>query len=209
MNQESTQKQSTKSSFRWVAMGLVLLVVVLGLWTVSTYNRLVTAREKVDTSWSAVESDYQRRSDLIPNLVSTVKGAANFEQQTLTDVVEARAKATQTTVNVNDPASIEKFAAAQGELSGALSRLLVSVEAYPQLTATQAFRDLQVQLEGTENRISVARKDFSAQARDYNIVVSRFPSSIIAGLFSFDRRAYFESEPGADKAPTVNFESAQ
>ncbi len=189
-------------------VGLIAFVVLaIGLigWLVGGYNNLVTARENVDTKWSAVQSDYQRRSDLVPNLVSTVKGAANFEQSTLTAVTEARAKATSTTVNLNDPNSIQTFSQNQGELSSALSRLLVSVEAYPTLTATQNFQDLQVQLEGTENRISVARKDYSAAAKDYNVLRSRFPTVLIAGLFGFKERAYFEAEASAQSAPKVDF----
>jgi LemA protein len=185
----------------------VIGVLLLGLfgWVAGGYNKLVSARENVDTKWSAVESDYQRRSDLVPNLVSTVKGAANFEQSTLLGVTEARAKATQTKVDLNDPKSLETFSQNQGQLSGALSRLLVSVEAYPTLTATQGFRDLQVQLEGTENRIAVARKDYSAAAKDYNVLRNRFPTVLIAGIMGFKERTYFEAESGADKAPKVDF----
>ena len=147
-----------KKLVTWLVVGVVLVALVA--WVVGSYNRLVTSREGVSNAWSAVESDYQRRSDLVPNLVATVQGAANFEQDTLTKVTEARAKATQTTVNLDDPATVQAFSASQGELSSALSRLLVSVEAYPTLTATKNFQDLQAQLEGTENRISVARKDY-------------------------------------------------
>ena len=181
------------------------MLLALIAWVAGSYNKLVTARENVDTKWSAVESDYQRRSDLVPNLVATVQGAANFEQDTLTKVTEARAKATSTTVNLDDPNAVAAFSANQGELSGALSRLLVSVEAYPTLTATQNFKDLQSQLEGTENRISVARKDYSAAAKDYNVLRNRFPGNIVASLFSFKERAYFEAEAGAEVAPTVDF----
>jgi LemA protein len=182
-----------------------LIAVSLVGWVAGSYNKLVTSRETVNTAWSALESDYQRRSDLVPNLVSTVKGAANFEQSTLTQVVEARAKATSTKVDLNSPESIQAFSANQGQLSGALSRLLVSVEAYPTLTATQNFKDLQGQLEGTENRIAVARKDYSAAAKNYNVLRSRFPAVLIAGLFGFKERTYFEAESGADKAPKVDF----
>jgi LemA protein len=181
-----------------------VLLALLG-WVAGTYNSLVGLREEVDTKWSNVESDYQRRSDLVPNLVETVKGAAGFEQDTLTKVVEARAKATSTTVNLDDPNSIAAFSQNQGELSGALSRLLVSVEAYPTLTATQNFKDLQVQLEGTENRISVARKDYSAAAKDYNVARNRFPGTIVASIFGFKERTYFEAEAGAENAPKVDF----
>ena len=197
----------SKKLITLIAVGVV--VVALIGWIAGTYNRLVSSRETVKTSWSAVESEYQKRSDLVPNLVSTVKGAANFEQDTLTQVVEARAKATQTTVNLDDPSSVDSFSQAQGELSGALSRLLVSVEAYPELKATQNFSDLQNQLEGIENRISVARKDYSASARDYNALRGRFPAVIIANLFGFKEREYFEAEQGADQAPAVDFSTEQ
>lgn len=198
----SPAKMSTKTIMLLIAGGVLL---ALFAWVVTSYNSLVTSRENVDSKWSAVETDYQRRSDLVPNLVSTVKGAANFEQETLTAVTEARAKATSTTVNLDDPNSITAFSENQGELSGALSRLLVSVEAYPTLTATQNFKDLQTQLEGTENRIGVSRKDYSTAAKDYNVLRNRFPTNIVAGVFSFKERAYFEAEAGAEKAPTVDF----
>lgn len=199
--------QLSKGLVKWLVAG-VIAVALLG-WVAGTYNRLVTSRENVDTKWSAVESDYQRRSDLVPNLVATVKGAANFEQETLTKVTEARAKATATTVNLDDANSVTQFSQNQGELSSALSRLLVSVEAYPTLTATQNFKDLQAQLEGTENRISVARKDYSNAAREYNTLRNRFPATIIASIFGFKERAYFEAEAGAEKAPTVDFGTEQ
>ena len=195
----------SKKTLTW----LVVAIVGVGLiaWVAGTYNRLVTSRETVNTAWSAVESDYQRRADLVPNLVSTVKGAAGFEQDTLLQVTEARAKATSTKVDLNSPESIAAFSANQGQLSGALGRLLVSVEAYPALTATQNFKDLQAQLEGTENRISVARKDYSKAAKDYNVIRNRFPSNLIAGIFNFKERTYFEAEAGTDKAPKVDFTS--
>ena len=205
-----TQKTTGPSPVKFSSKTIKLLIaggVLLALlaWVAGSYNRLVTLREGVDTKWSAVESDYQRRSDLVPNLVATVQGAANFEQDTLTQVTEARAKATSTTVNLDDPNSVSAFSANQGELSGALSRLLVSVEAYPTLTATQNFKDLQTQLEGTENRISVARKDYSTAAKDYNVLRSKFPTNIVAGVFSFKERSYFEAEAGAENAPKVDF----
>jgi LemA protein len=193
---------SSKTIKLLIVAGVLLALIA---WVAGSYNKLASERENVNTAWSAVESDYQRRSDLVPNLVSTVQGAANFEQETLTKVVEARAKATSTTVNLDDPAAVEAFSANQGELSGALSRLLVAVEAYPALTATQNFKDLQAQLEGTENRISVARKDYSAAAKEYNVLVIKFPTNIIASLFSFNERPYFEAEEGAQNAPQVDF----
>ncbi len=200
---EPASPKITKKTAIWLA--IIAVVIVLIGWMGGTYNRLVGLRENVNTAWAAVDSEYQKRSDLVPNLVATVQGAANFEQSTLTQVTEARAKATQTQVNLDDPNSLEQYSAAQGELSGALSRLLVSVEAYPQLTATQNFTDLQNQLEGIENRISVARKDYSNSARDYNVVRNRFPGIIFASLFGFKEREYFEAEAGAEEAPTVDF----
>lgn len=193
----------TKKLIVWlcIALGLIILIG----WVAGSYNKLVTSNETVSTSWSAVESEYQKRSDLVPNLVATVKGAASFEQTTFTEVTEARAKATQTTVNLDNPDSLQQYSQAQGELSGALSRLLVSVEAYPELKATQNFADLQNQLEGIENRISVARKDYSASAKEYNILRTRFPGLLIANLFGFKERTYFEAEAGASVSPTVDF----
>ena len=193
----------SKKMMTWIIVAIVGIGLIA--WVAGTYNKLVTSRESVNTQWSSVESNYQRRADLVPNLVATVKGAANFEQSTLTAVTDARAKATQTKVDLNDAASVQAFSASQGELSGALSRLLVSVEAYPTLTATQNFKDLQAQLEGTENRIAVSRQDFSKSAKDYNVLRGKFPTNIIAGIFGFKERAYFEAEAGSDKAPAVDF----
>lgn len=181
--------------------GLLLIIMILG----GTYNGLVTSHESVNTAWSKVETQYQRRSDLIPNLVSTVKGAANFEQETLTKVIDARAKATQIKVDANNPDDIVKFQAAQKEVSSSLSRLLAVAENYPQLKATDNFKDLQSQLEGTENRITVARNDFNNEAKSYNTKVKSFPTNLLAGMFGFKERPYFEAEAGSEKAPTVNF----
>ena len=194
------------------AIVLLVLALVLGFAGCAgcgTYNSLVGADESVEQAWADVETTYQRRSDLIPNLVSTVRGAADFEQSTLVEVTEARARATSITLDaddLSDPAKVQAFQQAQGELGGALSRLLVSVEAYPQLRATEAFRDLQVQLEGTENRINVARTRYNESVRGYNTQVRSFPANIIAGLSGFDRRTPFEAEAGAERAPEVNFD---
>ena len=188
---------------------LIILAVVLlfGGCACSGYNNMVKLDENTKGKWGNVQSEYQRRSDLIPNLVNTVKGAANFEQTTLTNVIEARAKATQVKVDVNDlsPEKIAQFQAAQNQLSGALGRLLAVAEAYPDLKATQNFRDLQAQLEGTENRIKVSRNDFNTAVQDYNSTVRRFPNNIFAGMFHFNSKGYFQSEPGSDKAPDVKF----
>lgn len=182
--------------------GVVLLLIMI---VAGSYNSMVSSRESVNTAWSKVESQYQRRSDLIPNLVNTVKGAANFEQETLTKVVEARAKATQIKVDANNPDDIAKFQQAQSEVSSSLSRLLAVAENYPQLKATENFKDLQSQLEGTENRITVARNDFNDAARSYNTKIKSFPANLLAGMFGFKERPYFEADADAKKAPSVNF----
>jgi len=187
-----------------VVVGLLLL---LGGCGCSGYNSLVKEDQNVKGKWGNVQSDYQRRADLIPNLVNTVKGEANFEQTTLQNVVNARAKATQITVDPTNltPEKIAQFQQAQGELSGALSRLLAVVENYPNLKANEGFRNLQTQLEGTENRIKVARNDFNGAVQTYNTKVKSFPNNIFAGMFGFKEKGYFASDPGSDKAPTVDF----
>ena len=186
-----------------VIIGGVLLLLVMMI--AGSYNGMVSSRESVNTAWSKVESQYQRRSDLIPNLVNTVKGAVNFEQETLTKVVEARAKATQIKVDANNPDDIAKFQQAQSEVSSSLSRLLAVAENYPQLKATENFKDLQSQLEGMENRITVARNDFNDSARSYNTKIKSFPANLLAGMFGFKERPYFEADADAKKAPSVNF----
>jgi LemA protein len=173
------------------------------------YNKMVSLDEGVTSQWANVENVYQRRMDLIPNLVNTVKGYANFEQQTLTQVIEARAKATSVTIdptNLNE-ASLKQFQQAQGELSGALSRLLVTVERYPELKANQNFLELQAQLEGTENRIAVERRKFNEVVQSYNSFIRSFPRIIYAGWFGFEKRAYFEADAGAKEVPKVDFGS--
>ena len=168
---------------------------------------MVQKDEAVKSQWGTVESAYQRRMDLIPNLVNTVKGYADFEKTTLTQVIEARAKATQVSINPDklDAQSMKQFQAAQGELSGALSRLLVTVEQYPNLKANENFLDLQKQLEGTENRIAVERRKFNEIVQDYNSFIRSFPKNIWANIFGFEKKAYFEADEGAEKAPKVNF----
>jgi LemA protein len=168
---------------------------------------MVTKDENVKAQWGNVENVYQRRLDLIPNLVNTVKGYANFEQQTLTQVIEARAKATSVNINPDklDEQSLKQFQSAQGELSSALSRLMVVVERYPDLKANQNFLDLQAQLEGTENRIAVERRKFNEMVKDYNAYIRKFPKNIWASIFGFEKKAYFEAEAGAEKAPKVDF----
>ena len=181
--------------------------IVLASQSSCGYNSMVAKDEGVEAQWANVQNAYQRRADLIPNLVNTVKGAANFEQETLTRVIEARAKATSVNISPDNltPENIERFQAAQGELSGALSRLLVSVERYPELKANQNFLELQAQLEGTENRISVERRKFNETVQDYNSYIRSFPRNMIAGMFDFEQKGYFEAEAGAQTAPTVEF----
>lgn len=188
---------------------IVIAVVLLGifLWFKGSYNDMVNRRENVSAQWSNVENQYQRRLDLIPNLVSTVKGYAAHEENTLTDVVNARAKATQMQLNVNqlDEATMKKLNSVQGELSSALSRLMAISERYPDLKANQNFLDLQAQLEGTENRIAVERRKFNDVARSYNAYIQQFPRNILAGMFGFTPKPYFEANAGAENAPKVEF----
>jgi len=188
--------------------GLVVVVVavLLVMAVMGSYNRLVTLEESVKTAWSQVENVYQRRADLVPNLVETVKGAAAFEKDTFTAVTEVRAKVGQMTLGkLPNAAEMQQFQAAQDGLSSALSRLLVVVEKYPELKATQAFRDLQVQIEGTENRIAVERRRFNEAAQAFNTLRRRFPTVIVASLFGFAEKPYFQAAPGSDKAPQVKF----
>ncbi len=189
------------------------LLVVLVLFGIGSYNGLVNSREAVDAQWANVQSAYQRRADLIPNLVATVQGAAAFERGTLREVIEARSRATQVTAQapaeiLNDPQKFTQFQQAQDQLSSALSRLLVTVERYPELKAVQGFQDLMVQLEGTENRINVERNRFNQVAQGYNAKIKRFPSALFAGIFGFEPRPYFQSQPGAETAPRVDFGAA-
>ncbi|HEY1166214.1 MAG TPA: LemA family protein [Chitinophaga sp.] len=186
---------------------VIVVLVLLGMFGCNKYNGLVKLDENVKNKWGAVQSQYQRRADLIPNLVNTVKGAANFEQTTLTQVIEARAKATQITVNPDDlsPEKIQQFQQAQGQLSTALGRLLAVAESYPQLKANQNFLDLQAQLEGTENRITVARNDFNDAVNGYNSSVRSFPNNLIAGVAGFQQKGYFQAQPGSESAPKVQF----
>lgn len=193
--------------------GLIVLIVVAGIavvlfgWVKGAYNSMVTAEEKVSGAWSQVENVYQRRADLIPNLVNTVKGYAAHESSTLEGVVEARSKATQVTVDIDNlnEASFKRFQDAQGSLGQALGRLLMLKESYPDLKANENFQELQSQLEGTENRIAVERNKFNETAREYNTKIRRFPNNILAGMFGFERKPYFSANEGADKAPEVSF----
>lgn len=186
---------------------IVLITIIAFSWGVSRYNGLVSEQEKVNSQWANVESQYQRRADLIPNLVSTVKGYATHESSTLEGVVAARAKATQITIDPKNltPEKLQEYQAAQGQVSSALGKLLMITENYPDLKANQNFLELQAQLEGTENRISVERTRFNEVAQNYNKTIRTFPTNIIAGMFGFGNKPYFESEKGSEKAPEVKF----
>jgi LemA protein len=188
-----------------IGLGVIAILVFVGI---GKYNTLVEQEQTVEQSWAQVENQYQRRADLVPNLVNTVKGAADFEQETLTEVTEARSKASSIQISaddLNNPQKIQQFQQAQQQLSGALSRMLLTVEKYPELKANQNFRDLQVQLEGTENRISTERQRFNEAVQSYNTTVQRFPNNVFAGVFGFDQKAYFEADEGAQEVPEVNF----
>ncbi len=192
-----------------VAGVIGVIVLILFFWGLGVYNGLVTKNEQVNQTWSQVENQYQRRADLIPNLVNTVKGYANFEKEVLTQVTEARASVSQiraTPELLNDPQAFERFQNAQANLSGALSRLLVTVENYPELKANENFLQLQAQLEGTENRITVERRTFNNAVQDYNTTVKRFPAAMFAGIFGFNEKPYFRATtPNAETAPRVEF----
>lgn len=199
--------------FLSIVGGLLLVVAVIAallfIGGCSTYNSLVSLRNQVDRSWADVENVYQRRADLVPNLVRTVEGAANFEKSTLTDVIQARQQVTNVKVDAgaapNDPQVLQQFQQTQDALSGALSRLLVTVERYPELKANANFQELQAQLEGTENRIAVERRKFNETVQTYNTTVQSFPTSLLAGMFGFIPKPYFSARPGAENAPEVNF----
>jgi LemA protein len=194
----------------WIIIGgILLLVVILFSYLKGTYNGLVSSEENVNKKWADVQGAYQRRADLIPNLVSTVKGYAKFEQETLIKVIEQRAAATKPTINLDatklDANTLAQFQKTQDELGSALSRLLVTVEKYPDLKANQNFLQLQAQLEGTENRINVERRNFNESVQLFNSQLRRFPTNIFAGIFGFSKKPYFEAQAGADTAPKVEF----
>lgn len=191
-------------------LGIVITIAIIAIiliWGVGGYNGLVTESENVDNSWANVETQYQRRADLIPNLVNTVKGYATHERETLEGVMKARSEATQMKVDASNltPEKLAEYQKAQGNISSALGRLMVIQERYPELKANENFQELQAQLEGTENRINVARKDFNDAAKSYNVSIRRFPKNILANLFGFEKKAYFEAQAGAEKAPEVKF----
>lgn len=189
-------------------LAIVGVCVIVGMWISGLYNGMVTADESVTNSWAQVENVYQRRADLIPNLVKTVEGAANFEKSTLKEVIQARASATSVKIDPSNlnAANVAAFQKAQDGLSSALSKLMVVVERYPELKANQNFLELQAQLEGTENRITVERNKFNDEVKVYNTMIRRFPRNMIAGMFDFEKKGYFEAQTGAEKAPGVSFE---
>lgn len=193
-----------KNKSLWIVLGIVAVVLI---WGVTTYNGLVSKDEKVASAWANVETVYQRRADLIPNLVNTVKGYAAHESKTLADVTEARAKSTSMTIDPSTatPAEMEAWMKAQGEVSSALGRLIAISENYPELKANQNFLELQKQLEGTENRISTERRKYNEEVRGYNAKIRRFPTNLIAGMFGFEKRVMFEAQEGAEVAPVVEF----
>ena len=192
---------------KFIVPGVIVgILLIIGLWIGGTYNSLVGDREKVTTAFSNVETQYQRRSDLVKNLVATVEGSSNFEKDTLTAVTDARAQVGKVTIDANASSDqVKQYVEAQNQLTSSLSRLIAVAENYPDIKSTAAYQDLMSQLEGTENRIQVARSDFNEVARPYNTRLQTFPTNVIANLFGFTQRAYFQSESGSDKAPTVNF----
>lgn len=194
-----------KETITLLVIGVLILIMVGG--TLTTYNGLIAKDEAVATAWGNIQSQYQRRADLIPNLVSTVKGYAKHESETLENVMAARAKATQVTINSDNltPEKLKQYQAAQGELSQALGRLMAVSENYPNLKANENFSELQAQLEGTENRINESRQIYNSAVQTYNVSVRRFPANIVAGMFGFDKKNQFEAEAGAEKAPKVEF----
>ncbi|MBY5957584.1 LemA family protein [Membranicola marinus] len=187
------------------------IIVVLGLILYNTfsgsYNSMVTMNESVESAWSTVETQYQRRADLYSSVVSTIKGSAEFEQETLNSVIEARSRATSVNINADNlsPEKVQEFQNAQEQLSGAFSRLLVSVERYPDIKSTQAFRDFQTQIEGTENRINKARKDFNDEVQTFNTYIKQFPRNLMAGLFGFEEKGYFKAQAGTENVPEIDF----
>ena len=194
--------KGTRNLSLLIILGLVL---ILGLWGCNGYNSLVKGDQNVKKTWGNVETNYQRRTDLYSSVIKTIEASANFEKSLLKDVVEARAKLGSVTVNVDDQASMDKYQQAQGQMKGAFSNLMGYVENYPDIKTTKSFQDFQTQIEGTENRINVARQDYNKSVESYNLIVKRFPNNLMAGIFGFKEKAYYKSEPGSDKAPDVNF----
>ncbi|MEO6681862.1 MAG: LemA family protein [Ginsengibacter sp.] len=182
------------------------IIVLLFFWGCGTYNKLIGVDQEVKTKWGNVETNYQRRNDLYNSVIKTIEGSANFEKGTLKEVVEARAKATSVTVNIDDPASMEAYRQAQAGMQGSFSKLLAVMENYPDLKTTTAFQGFQTQIEGTENRINVARQDYNAAVQSYNLRVKTFPNNIFAGMFGYHEKAFYKADPGSERAPDVNFD---
>lgn len=187
----------------WIV--IIILLIILGAWGCNSYNGMQKANLAVNNAWGTVQTNYQRRSDMYQNIVQTIKGSAKFEDSTLIGVVEARASATKVQVNINDSASLAQYQQAQTQLQSSFSKLLAVSEAYPDLKTTAAFQDFQAQIEGTENRINIARKDYNQAVTDYNTKVQLFPGNIMAGLFGFHPKALFQADAGTDKAPNIQF----
>ncbi len=194
---------------KFLVPAIIIVIVGLLAWWLfgGSYNTMISKQEKINEAWSNVETQYQRRTDLYNSVVETIKGSAEFERGTLTDVIKARKQVSDIKLDADDltPENLARFQKAQSQLSSAFSRLLVTVERYPELKTTGAFREFQVQIEGTENRINKARNDFNAIAREYNTYIKKFPRNIVAGLFGFNERPYFEAAEGTEKAPEINF----
>jgi LemA protein len=189
-----------------ILLGIVGLIVIVFFWGCNGYNGLISSDQGVKKVWSNVETNYQRRTDLYSSVIKTIEGSANFEKSTLKEVLEARSKATQMQVNINDPASLEAYQKAQSNLQGSFSRLMAVAENYPNLKTTDAFRDFQTQIEGTENRINVARQDYNKAIEDFNLRVKRFPSVILARLFGYNEKPYYKADEGSEKAPEIKFD---
>lgn len=187
-------------------LALVAIVLILFAWGCNGYNGLIKGDQNVKKVWSNVETNYQRRTDLYSSVIKTIEGSANFEKSTLREVLEARSRATAVNVDINDPATLEKYQQAQGELRSAFGRLLAVVENYPDIKTTKAFQDFQTQIEGTENRINTARQDYNKAVETYNLKVKRFPGNLLAGMFGFKEKGYYQAETGTEKAPEINFD---
>ncbi len=193
------------STSKIILIGLASFILIICFWGCNGYNGLISADQSVKKVWSNVETNYQRRTDLYSSVIKTIEGSANFEKSTLKEVLEARSKATQIKVDINDPASLEAYQKAQASLQGSFSRLMAVAENYPDLKTTAAFRDFQTQIEGTENRINVARQDYNKAIEDYNLRVKRFPSVILARLFGYTDKPYYKADEGTEKAPNIDF----
>ncbi len=193
------------STSKIILIGLASFILIICFWGCNGYNGLISADQSVKKVWSNVETNYQRRTDLYSSVIKTIEGSANFEKSTLKEVLEARSKATQIKVDINDPASLEAYQKAQAGLQGSFSRLMAVAENYPDLKTTAAFRDFQTQIEGTENRINVARQDYNKAIEDYNLRVKRFPSVILARLFGYTDKPYYKADEGTEKAPNIDF----